>query len=48
MKAMFGKYKKYYEDISILYCMALYLDTWVKTFEFHSIIEFHYEILNFD
>jgi hypothetical protein len=48
MKNMFEKYKKYYEDIHILYCMALYLDHRVKTYGFHSIIKYLYETLDFD
>jgi hypothetical protein len=45
---MFENYKKYYEDIPILYYMALCLDPRVKTCGFHSIIEYLYETLDFD
>jgi hypothetical protein len=48
MKNMFEKYKIYYEDIPLLYCVALCLDPRVKTSGFHSIIEYLYEILDFD
>jgi hypothetical protein len=45
---MFEKYKKYYADILILYCMALCLNYQVKTCRFYSIIEYLYETLDFD
>ena len=48
MNGMFEKYKKYYEEIPILYCMANCLDPRVKTTGFHSIIEYLYETLNLD
>jgi hypothetical protein len=49
MKSMFEKYKKYYEDIPILYCMTLYLDSRMKTCGFYSIIKYlFYETLDFD
>jgi hypothetical protein len=48
MKNMFEKYKKYYEDIPLLYCMALCLDSRVKTCGFHSIVDYFYETLDFD
>jgi hypothetical protein len=48
MSNMFKKYKKYYEDIPVLYCMALCLDPRMKTTGFYSIIEYLYETLDFD
>jgi hypothetical protein len=48
MQSMFQKYKKYYENIPILYCMALCLYPRMKTNGFHTIIEYIYETLNFD
>jgi hypothetical protein len=48
MKSIFEKYKKYYEDISILYCMTLCLDLREKTYVFYNLIEYLYEILDFD
>jgi hypothetical protein len=48
MQSIFLKYKKYYENVPILYCIALYLDHWVKILKFHRIIESLYETLDFD
>jgi hypothetical protein len=48
MKSMFEKYKKYYEDIFILYCLAFYLDLRVKMCGFYNVIEYLCKILDFD
>jgi hypothetical protein len=48
MQNMFEKYKKYYEDIPILYCIALCLDPKMKTSGFHTVIEYIYEALELD
>jgi hypothetical protein len=42
---MFKKYKKYYEDIPLLYCMVLCLNPRMKTSGFHTITEYLFETL---
>ena len=45
MVSIMRKFKKYYDDFLLLYCVALYLDPRVKTSGFESMIDY-LQILN--
>lgn len=46
MKKMLRKFKKYYDEIPILYCIALCLDPRAKASGFESSIDYYYDLLD--